>query len=119
VSRLGAITRFASGTYTVSRYAAPAWVAGVATKATPSTLSIVASVQPVSGREIAALPEGRRANEVRVVYTSTALRTEGVSGGSADTISIDGEVWEVFKLETWSAWSETHYRAFISRVAVP
>lgn len=118
MSRLGAITRFASGTYTVSRYGAASWSSGVATKASPSTLSIVASVQPISGREIAALPEGRRANETRVVYTATLLRTEG-STGSADTISIDSEVWEVFKIETWPAWGETHYRAYVQRVAVP
>lgn len=117
MSRLGAITRFASGTYTVSRYGAPAWADGLATKASPSTFSIVASVQPVGGREIRALPEGRRGNEVRVVYTATLLRTE--AAGSADIVTIGGEPWEVFKVETWEAWGVTHYRAFVSRTSIP
>lgn len=116
--RSDAITRFATGTYTVSRFGAGTWSAGVFTRATPTTFSIVASVQPVTGREIRALPEGRRGDEVRVVYTATALRTEGATG-SADTVSIDGEAWEVFKVESWIAWGETHYRAMVSRTAAP
>lgn len=117
MSRLGAITRFASGTYSVARYGAGTWTSGRFVKASPSNVSIVASVQPVGGREFAALPEGRRANEVRVVYTATALLTEGA--GSADIVTIDGEAWEVFKVETWPAWGVTHYRAFVSRVTIP
>lgn len=118
MSRLGAITRFASGTYSVSRHGTGTWTTGVFAKASPSTISIVASVQPVGGRDFAALPEGRRANEVRVIYTATLLRTEGPAG-SADEITIDGEAWEIFKVETWPAWGVTHYRAFASRKAIP
>lgn len=117
MSRLGAITRFATGTYSVARYGAPTWSDGIGTKAAPSTISIVASVQPVGGREIRALPEGRRGNEVRVIYTATLLQTE--TSGSADIVTIDGEPYEVFKVETWIAWGVTHYRAFASRTSIP
>lgn len=112
MSRIAAITRFASGTYSVARYGAVTWSNGVATKPAPTVFSVLASVQPVGGREFRSLPEGRRGDEVRVVYTETALAI-------GDVLTIGGESWETFKAETWTAWGTTHYRAFVSRMATP
>lgn len=117
MSRLGIIARNLTGTYTVTRYAAGTWTSGVFTKGSGSTVSVAGAVQPVSGREFQALPEGRRANEVRVFFTATALLTEGAT--PADVVSIGGESWEVFHVETWTGRGVTHYRCLVSRLAVP
>lgn len=118
-NRLPAIVRFASGLYVVTRRGPGTWTDGIhVPDPSPEFVSMVASVQPVTGREFSALPEGRRADEVRVVYTATPLRVTD-EDGAADVIAIDGETWEVYKIETWFAWGVTHYRAMVSRMEVP
>ncbi len=117
MSRLGIITRHLTGTYSVARYGATTWAAGVATKPSPSTVSVPGRIEPISGREFQALPEGRRANEVRAIFTAVPLLTEGAT--PADILTVGGESWEVFHTETHVARGVTHYRSLISRLAVP
>jgi hypothetical protein len=122
VNLIGVINSFATGTYTVSRRAVGTSTDGRYTPAAPTTFDIRASIQPVTGREIAALPEPRRGAEVKVVYTTTVLRTESPAG-AADVVAIDGENWEVWKVERWEAFGlgngDTHYRVYISRTVSP
>lgn len=114
----GVIARFASGTYTVTRKAAGTVSVGDYTPGATTTFSIVASVQPISGRELSVLPQGQRGEEVRVVYTLTELKTR-TPATEPDTISIGGETWEVFRTESWEAFGATHYRAHVARKVVP
>lgn len=95
------ISTFATGTYTVTRRAASTYSNGVRVAGSTSTLSITASVQPVTGRELERLPEGMRTTEVVKLYTTTALRT--ADSGDPDHISIDGETYEVQLVERWTA----------------
>jgi hypothetical protein len=114
----GAITTFATGTYTVTRTAADTYTNGVKVAGATSNVSIVASVQPLSGRDLQVLPEGQRADETLVLYTATQLFTRTPSQ-APDSISIDGSTYEVFKVETWNYIGEIHYRAFVSRRGRP
>ncbi len=92
-----------TGSYTVTRRARATFDShGRAQAGGTSTLTIDASVQPASGRDLLRLPEGRRATETRVVYTPTALIVGGEGAANeADLIAIDGRTWEVQLAESW------------------
>lgn len=67
-----------------------------------STLTINASVQPIKGNDLKLLPEGRRSEESRVVYTDTQLLIGGYEQPTeADVVTIDGEDWEAHHVEVW------------------
>jgi hypothetical protein len=108
VSVTGAISSFATGTYTRTRYAAGTIADGVKTRGAGATATITASVQPLSGQDLQALPEGRRTDEVKAVFTTSELLTR-------DRLSIDGEVFEVDKVEPWPAFGLSYFRAVCSR----
>jgi len=112
----GVIGAFATGTYSVTRTTAATLVAGRIVAGMASSFSISASVQPVEGRDLLAMPEGLRSEETRVVYTTTELRTL-TEGHGADVVTIDGDLWTVDKVERWQAFGEQHYRAFVARQA--
>lgn len=109
------IASFATpGPYTVTRTTASTYLNGRLVAGTTSQFTITASVQPVSGRDLKALPEARHGEEVRVVYTTTALNTL-IPTHAADVVTLDSEPWEVFRVERWQAFGNTHYRAFVAR----
>jgi hypothetical protein len=92
------ITSLATGTYTVTRRdAATSGVDGRQVAASVTTFDILASVQPMGGRDLQRLPEGLRAAERLSVYTATPLRVSR----TPDTVEIDGETWEVEVVEQW------------------
>lgn len=115
MSFLGALSSLSTGTYTRTRYAAGTTTAGVYAAGAATTADIVAAVQPVRGAELHALPEGRHADNSRVVYSETELRASPVP----DRVTIEGDAYEVFKSERWDAFGETYYRALVSRLVVP
>ncbi len=88
---------------------------GVYSAGTQTTVAITASIQPVSGDELKSLPEGQHLQSVRVVYTTTELKASS-STHDPDRFTLDGDTYEVFKLEKHSAWGGTHYRAYIARM---
>lgn len=103
-------------TYTVTRTTAGTPTDGVYANGTTSTLSIEASIQPVTGDVLKSLPEGQHVESTRVVYTTSELKSNS-AGYDPDRITIDGEVFEVFQVEKFSAPGfGTHYRALISRM---
>lgn len=97
------IGSFMTGTYTVTRRGASTVVDGRAVPAVPSTLSIVASVQPATGRDLERLPEGQRSRETRVVFTPTQLLIATQGAGLSDIVAIDGSKWEVQQVARWDA----------------
>jgi hypothetical protein len=112
-----AINDHETGTYSVTRRTGGAYVAGKWIAGAPSTLSIVASVQPV-GDELQDLPEGQHTDDVRVIYTATQLLSR-TAATEPDEVSIDGQPYRVFKVEKWDHWGETHYRCWATKTAVP
>lgn len=112
---IGAIASFATGTYTRTRTAVGTTTDGDYTPGATSTTSIIACVQPVEGADLHALPEGRHADNSRVVYTISDLRASPIP----DKVTIEGDLYEVFKVERWDAFGATHYKAMVSRLVVP
>lgn len=114
-----AITSLKTGaTYQVTRKAASTYVDGKAVAGASTTFEIVASIQPVSGREILQFAESERTREMRAVYTETELFTRS-STNEPDKVSINGETFEVMRVEFWEAFGGVHSRAFVARVHSP
>lgn len=122
MSLVDVIASFKTGDYTVTRTPKGATTLGRYTAGSPSTFSIAASIQPVAGRELQALPEAQHGEEVRVIYTTTELKTRD-PGFEPDTIEIDSEDWTIFRFERWQAFGAAndaqHFRAFASRKVIP
>lgn len=108
------IDSLSTGTYTVTRRAAATNDGhGRAVAGSTSTLTITASVQPASGRDLMRLPEGRRTIETRVVYTTTRLLTGGQGAANeADLLTIDGASYEVEQVQTWPG-AVGYYRCIV------
>lgn len=121
MSLLDSITAFLTpgSPYTVTRKAAGAYSTGYYAPGATTTFAIAASVQPVTGRDLRSLPEGQHAEESRVIYTATELRTRTPTT-EPDVITIDGDPWEVTRVERWEFGTDTtHYRAYASRQVIP
>lgn len=96
------IASFATGTYTVTRNSASAYGSdGRLDAPSTTTLSVEGCVQPLTGRELQRLPEGLRTRELRAFYTATELKTQG-AGQDPDSIAIDGDTWQVERVERWA-----------------
>jgi hypothetical protein len=111
------ISTYNTGTYTVKRYANGTNANGHYTPATPTTITIKASVQPLSGRDLKDLPEGQRADDLRTLYTTTRLYTVSANG-NPDVITIEGDRYRVTKVEYFGILSG-HYRVLCERLEVP
>lgn len=115
----GVISTFGTGTYTVTRTTSGALTVGVYEAGVESTFDIAASVQPVTGRKLQVLPEGRSAEESRILYTTTELRTQQNSN-DPDIVTIDDEPYLCISWERWQfgLWS-THYEVVVARQLSP
>lgn len=118
MSLSGVIGRFKTGTYNVTRTAVGVRVNQVYVPGATTVIPIDASIQPVSGRMLQDLPEGQHAEESRLVYTRTELKTR-TPGTDPDIISIDGEDYRVTRVEKYGTISGGHYRVWAERVVVP
>ncbi len=118
----GAIASLAQGgPFTVTRTAEGDFGDdSVYTSGAQTTFTIVASIQPVTGRELQDrdLVDTQRGDEVCVVYTTTELRTRK-KDNDPDVITYRDEPWTVTKVEQFDAFGETHYRAYIARTESP
>jgi len=100
--------RYGAGSY-VDGY----WVDGVAT-----TADIVASVQPMSGRDREVLEEGVRTRDGRKLYVAdrTALQTAAQSSAEkADEVQVDGAWFTVVHVDTSHPLTD-HVRAYAVRL---
>lgn len=111
---------FNTGTYTVTRSTPGAVTLGRPAAPTTTTLPIAASIQPLTGRALKDLPEGKRAEDYRWVFTETRLYAlDPVANVLEDMIDIPGEgTFRVNEVEYFGVISK-HYRAKIERVSVP
>lgn len=98
-----------TATYSRTRRAAGAasastgrYVAGAA-----STISIVASVQPLNGKERLMLPEGERDTIELKAYTRDDVDTD-------DEVTVDGAVFVVMQVETHGALLD-HRKCYLRR----
>lgn len=92
--------------------------------ATFATITIQASVQALSGRSLRDLPEGRRADDYREVFTNSPLYTVQPATSMVpqldepDVITINGESYRVIKVKYHGVISG-HFRATAERIAIP
>jgi hypothetical protein len=79
----------------------------------PDPITIIGSLQPLSGDEIVRIPEGDRTRERRKIYSLGLLKTEDESNeGKADLVIIDGLKWQVERVEAWPSF----WKAFLVRL---
>ena len=100
-----------TGEYTVTRTAERAYGTDgrLAAAASPSTFTILASVQPASPEQLEDVPEGQSTSDSKLVLTETELRPRKDGVHEPDVISIDGRDYRVHSVEKWDHWGETHY----------
>ena len=115
MSLASVITAFGAS-YTVTRYGSGSFSNGDWTPGSPSTFSIVASIQPISKPDLVTIPEGHRISDVKQVFTTTELRTRN-GDADPDRITINSEAWEVYSVDHWPEFAD-HYVALVSRVSV-
>lgn len=99
------ISRFASGTYAVTRSAAGSFNAttGVYAPGSTSTIQVPASIQPLGGRELLRLPEEERTKERIVIFTAVELFTSSPAAGTVgDVVAYNGKNFEVQTVERWA-----------------
>lgn len=105
---------FPTGEYTLRRTAQGTRTNGHYESGAASTLTIVAGVQPVEGELLKDLPEGMRADETRVVFTTTELRAL-TDTEEPDHIEIDGALWRVEKAQRYRILAN-RTRAWVQRI---
>ncbi len=118
------VTRTAQGTRDGHR---GRYVAGAQT-----TFPITAGVEPIAGRQLMDVPEGRRGDEILMLYTDADLvaerATPGIDpdvvaylGADPDIIAMmgPGELWTVIRVKTWPGFGETHREVQIARAPSP
>ena len=79
------------------------WVNGTA-----ELFEIQASVQPMSGKDMEMLPEGRRGSQAVKIYTSTQLRT--VDDANPAEVQAFGSAFELVTVEPWQSNVISHYK---------
>lgn len=72
------------------------------------------SIQPVTGDDLAKLPESFKNVEALKVYTKQELRTvDDDINQEPDILEIDGKRFQVAKVEKWRQLSTNHYKAYV------
>lgn len=116
----GVIDTFAQGTYAFTRGSAGAYVSGRWVAGATSVVNIEGCVQPVTGSELQALPEGFHAENTRKFYTKTQVFgiTEGATGTGTDRVTIGADEWGVYSVEHWtrSLSGGAYYKALLKKV---
>jgi len=106
-------------TYILSgiRYAASTRVKGQVSPGATSSIEFTASVQPLTGKEKLALPEGVRENATYRLYTDYELKTADESGNKkADRVTIFSKTYEIIIVEIWQNKVIPHYKAIASLI---
>jgi len=75
------------------------------------------SVQPVTGHDLLAVPEGRRETAIKRILTTFKL--QGIDEDTSinpDRIDLEDGEYEVFKVEDWQNGILSHYDVLVSRI---
>lgn len=78
------------------------YVEGVYQECSTTTLNVMATVQPLSGKDLMLLPEGERSKESIRIYSDVELFTVNlISQRKADLITYRGKMYEVHSVKRW------------------
>ena len=101
---------------TVTRFGKTKLVGGKHKASKMKPFRVVASVQPIKGREREFLPEGFNQRHVVRLYTETKLLlTDEKTRQRADLLTIDGEEFEVIMVETHKGLGLDHFKVYAAR----
>jgi len=101
----------------IQRFEKGAWTGGKLHSKPMPPFTTKAVVQPMTGRDLETLPEGRRQDHVIKLYTDVRLLvSDDHAKERADVLTIDGEFFEVIHSENWQGLGLTHHKAFAARV---
>lgn len=115
------IRRLATHTNLVGTHRAAASLSGgIAVPGTETLFTIdFAVVAPTPGKELQRLPELRREQESKTIYTAGAVLVGAQAGVSeADLITIDGAMYECSVASEWNA-AAGYYAAILTRANLP
>jgi len=97
-------------------FAAGTIVKGRFIEGAPTDTAIFASVQPLKAHEIMQLPEGRRNSKSFWLFTDTKLNViDELNKINPDLITIDSELFEVFKIEPWQNNVIPHFKVMVMK----
>jgi len=91
-------------TITITRKAPGSYVDGFFVAGSSSDISILASVQPLTGNEFLQLGEGDRYKEAWKVFSTSEIRAN-------DVITRSGKTYEVRRVSDYSSHGLPHYEA--------
>jgi len=105
---------------TILRVLPGAYVDGVFVPGAEATITIQASVQPLSDADLINLPSGRRASDVVKLYTvSDLLTTEDMGADQQpDKLVWRGDVFEISSKSVRQSGVLDHFRYWATKVAV-
>lgn len=104
------------GTVTVTRVAAGTVTNGRYTPGATSTFTLSPVGVVPGGSSLKSLPEGRSADDVRTLYTTTKL----IKLPIPDRVTIDGVHYEVYSVQgPWTGLDGTHYSVSVVRLSQP
>lgn len=87
------------------------------TESSESTISITASVQPLSRTDLEVLPEGKRQERAFKIYTDTQLfSADTATKKSGDLVVYEGIDYEVYSPLPWRNNIINHYKYLIIKV---
>lgn len=92
------------------------YVNGVWTEEAGLDFTILASVQPATPEDLQSLPENRRTFTAYRIYTDVIMLSalEGVR--NPDTVTINGEQYEISQVAMWQNGVINHYRCLAVRI---
>lgn len=98
--------------FTIERQAPGTFVNGKPVPGAITNMTIMATVQPLSGDEILLMPEGERKSQYVTIFTDTLLNAPSTSpvGFYADTILAFGQKYKVLVVEPWQSDVINHYK---------
>jgi len=104
----------------VSRFAEGEYTNGMYVEGDLSTITILASVQPLTPEEMKTLPEARRNDAAYNLFTDTELRAakEGSTPTNADQVTLPTGNFEVVNCAHWQNSVINHYKATVLKTIV-
>ena len=83
---------------------------------TPTTFETLASVQPLTGKDLDKLPHARKQKGAFTIYTKDKLELPTDGGALGDIVTIHGDRYEVLAMEEWQNRLINHYKYYCGGV---
>lgn len=99
------LERSTGGSYVNGRYVA-----------NTETVTLKASVQPTSEKDLMTLPEGRRDMGSYTLYSEQPIYAAEQEGQNADIVTLYGDRYEVIDVARWGNGVIDHYKAIVVRI---